>query len=99
MKDVIINFWNRFERAITLETDSPDVKRRKVTLVVIAILCSFTGLFFGTRNYVDNRPFSEILMPYLFLSVVGSATLIYFHTRRFAILSDSFSHIRIEQLD
>ncbi len=86
MKNHFSNLWNRLERASTLETDSPREKRQKVTLVMIALFCCLTGVISITQGLITSRPVIEILMPFSFNIVVGTALFIYFITKRFGIL-------------
>jgi signal transduction histidine kinase len=86
MKHFFYNLWNRLEKISVLDTDSPGKRRQKVTLVMIAIFCCLTGLLSITQNLITSRPIIEVLMPFMFTIVVGTALLIYFFTRRFNIL-------------
>jgi signal transduction histidine kinase len=86
MKQFLYNFWNQFENRSTLETDSPSERRKKTTLVIIAILCCITGLISIAQTIINSRPIFERLMPLSFTTVVGAAVILYIYTKRFAIL-------------
>jgi signal transduction histidine kinase len=86
MKHFFYNLWIRLERISVLGTDSPGDKRQKVTLVMIAIFCCLTGLLSITQGLVTSRPFIEVLMPFIFTIVVGTALFTYFFTKRFDLL-------------
>ncbi len=90
MKKYYYNLWNYLERICVLETDSPARRRQKVTLVMIAILCCFTGLITITNSLINSRPIFEVLMPLTFTLIVGIALVIYLYTKRFTILLYSF---------
>ena len=51
MRYFFASLWNLIERASTLDTDSPEIRRRKVTLVVIALLSCAMGIIAGTNSY------------------------------------------------
>ena len=76
------NLWDLIERASTLETDSPEIRRRKVTLVVIALLSCAMGIVSGTHAYTTLGPSSDTFIPYSFTTVIGLALLIFFLTKR-----------------
>jgi signal transduction histidine kinase len=86
MRQTFIKLWSHFERSVVLEADSPGKKRQKVTLVIIAAFCCFTGLITVTQNIIVTRPFVEVLMPFTFTLIVGTALTVYFLSKRFAIL-------------
>ena len=86
MKHYFNHLWNRLEAISVLDTDSPGERRQKVTLVMIAFFCSLTGLISVTRGIFISRPIVEVLMPSIFVIIVGMALFTYFFTKRFAIL-------------
>lgn len=90
MKKYYQNLWDYVERICLLETDSTTRRRQKVTLVMIAIFCCFTGLITITNNLINSRPIIEVLMPLTFTLIVGIALVIYLYTKRFTILLYSF---------
>jgi signal transduction histidine kinase len=90
MRTLFSNLREDIERFSALDTDYPGEKRRKVTLVLIAMLCCLTGIMSGTRSYFISEPIINILLPYTFTTVVGIALIVFFFTKRFAILLHSF---------
>jgi signal transduction histidine kinase len=86
MRHFLYDFWKKLEQISVLDTDPPAERRRKVTLVMIAVFCCLTGVMSITWNVITSSPFVEILMPLLFTSVVGIASFTYFITKRFALL-------------
>ena len=90
MKQYLTGLWNRFEAVSVLETDSPEEQRRKMTLIVITILCCLTGIASGIRTYFLDGIAAGTIMPFIFSTVSGMAILIYLITKRFTILLYSF---------
>jgi signal transduction histidine kinase len=86
MKYDFYNLWNRLERINIFDTDSPKERRRKVTLIVITILCCIASVIWGTTYYVILGPTLTMFLTYAFTVVVGTAILIYFVTKRFTLL-------------
>jgi signal transduction histidine kinase len=86
MKHFFYMLWDRLKRASTLETDSPGEKRRKVTLVVIAILSCVCGIISGTNSSITSGLNVYALIPFSFTIIVGAAMLIFFITKRFGLL-------------
>ena len=86
LKHIFLRFWNRFEALCTVESDSERERRRKLTLVVIALLSCITGIVSGTRNLVVAGFNHEVLIPYSYTIIVGSALILFFITRRFSVL-------------
>jgi two-component system NtrC family sensor kinase len=90
MKRLFHNLWLRLERASVLKSDSPDTRRRKVTLAVIAIFCCLTGLYTGAHNYISAGLGVDVLLPFLFATIVGAALILFFLTKRFGVLVYAF---------
>jgi len=86
MKHSIYHFWRFLEKSSTLSTDSPDERRRKVTLVVITSLCTIASVVWGTLYYVILGAINTTLITYSFTVVLAIALLIYFLTKRFNFL-------------
>jgi signal transduction histidine kinase len=86
MGHFLANLWNTVEKASALETDSPEMRRRKVTLVVVALLSCTMGIITGTNSYITSGLRADALIPYLFTTVIGLALLMFFLTKRFSIL-------------
>jgi len=86
MKHFLYSFWSFLEKSSTLDTDSQEERRRKVTLVVITGLCTIASVIWGTLYYIVFGPIPTTFITYGFTVVVGIALLIYFLTKRFAFL-------------
>jgi hypothetical protein len=86
MKHSVYKFWSFLEKSCTLDTDSPEERRSKVTLVVITGLCSIASVIWGTLYYAIFGPIITTFITYGFTVVLGAALLIYFKTKRFAFL-------------
>ena len=79
-------FLAAFEKVSTLDTDSPEVRRRKVTLVVITVLCTVASIIWGTMYYVFLGPNMTVFITYGFTVILGIALLIFYLTKRFTFL-------------
>jgi class 3 adenylate cyclase len=86
MKDSLYHFWSFLEKSCTLDTDSPEDRRGKVTLVVITGLCTIASIIWGTLYYAIFGPTTTTFITYGFTVVLGIALLIYFITKQFAFL-------------
>jgi class 3 adenylate cyclase len=86
MKHSFEQFWSFLENKCTLDTDSPEERRSKVTLVVITGLCTIASIIWGTLYYVIFGPSITTLITYGFTVVFGIALPIYFKTKRFTFL-------------
>ncbi len=86
MKHAVYNLWNHLERSCTLETDSHEERRHKVTLVVLTGLCVIASIVWGSLYYAVLGPTITMFITYGFTVVVGTALLIYFMTKRFNLL-------------
>jgi adenylate cyclase len=86
MKHYLYDFRSFLEKSCTLDTDSPDERRRKVTLVVITGLCTIASVVWGTLYYVIFGPTTTTFITYGFTVVLGIALLIYFITKGFKFL-------------
>ncbi len=82
----IKRFISTLEGISTLDGDSPDERRRKVTLVVISVLCTVASIIWGTMYYVLLDVKTTAFITYGFTVGVGIALVIYFLTKRFALL-------------
>jgi adenylate cyclase len=90
MKHSLYKFWSFLEKSCTLDTDSPEERRSKVTLVVITGLCSIASVIWGTLYYAIFGPIFTTFITYGFTVVLGAALLIYFITKRFSFLLHVF---------
>jgi adenylate cyclase len=79
-------FWSFLENKCTLDTDSPEEQRSKVTLVVITGLCTIASVIWGTLYYAIFGPIITTYITYGFTVVLGVSLLIYFITKRFTFL-------------
>jgi len=80
------HFWSFLEKSCTLGTDSPEERRRKVTLVVITGLSTIASVVWGTLYYVIFGPTTTTFITYGFTVVLGITLLIYFITKGFNFL-------------
>jgi class 3 adenylate cyclase len=78
--------WHHLESVCTLETDSPEERRSKITLVVITSLCTVASIIWGTLYYAIFGPTITTFITYGFTVVVGTALLIFFITKRYNLL-------------
>jgi high-affinity Fe2+/Pb2+ permease len=86
MKQFLYHFWGFLEESCTLDTDSPEDRRGKVTLVVITGLCTIASVIWGTLYYAIFGPTTTAFITYGFTVVLGIALLIYFITKQFTFL-------------
>lgn len=86
MKNSLLSLSHYFENACTLETDSAEERRSKITLAVITSLCSVASIIWGTLYYLIFGPIITTFITYGFTIVVGTALLIFFMTKRYNLL-------------
>lgn len=86
MKALFVKLWDHLVRLSVLDTDSPRERRRKVTLVVIAILSCLEGVWSTFNSIAGDEKFVIIMIPIVYIVVVGSSLLVFFLTKRFSIL-------------
>ena len=86
MKHSLYSLWHHLESICTLETDSPEERRSKITLVVITSLCTVASIIWGTLYYAILGPTTTTFITYGFTVVVGTALLIFFITKRYNLL-------------
>jgi len=86
MNHLLRDLWIRLERACTLETDTVDERRHKVTLAVLCGICVVASIVWGTLYYAILGPTLTVLITYGFTVVVGTALLVFFATKRFGLL-------------
>ncbi len=80
-------FWSFLENKCTLDADSPEGRRSKITLVVIAGLCTIASVIWGSLYYAIFGPLITTFITYGFTVVFGIALPIYFKTKRFTYLN------------
>jgi len=78
------------EKIVTLDTDAPEERRRKITLVVITALCTVASIIWGSLYYVILGPTITTFITYGFTVVLGIALIIYFLTKQFTLLLYAF---------
>ncbi len=78
------------EKLVTLDTDSPEERRRKITLVVITALCTVASIIWGSLYFVLLGPTITTFLTYGFTVVLGIALIIYYLTKQFTILLYAF---------
>jgi signal transduction histidine kinase len=86
MKNLFFIAWEGLQKVSTFETDSPGERRRKLTLVIVAVFCCLTAVLSIINSIINSRPLIDIFNPLIFLTIVGIAMFIYFLTKRFSIL-------------
>jgi signal transduction histidine kinase len=99
MKQSFLSLWNHLEKVSVLKTDSQSMRRQKVTLVMVAILrrqkvtlvmvailSCLMGVITVTRYYIISGISYAVILPGIFVLVVGTAILLFFVTKRFGVL-------------
>ena len=92
MKNSLYHFWSFLEKSCVLGTDSPEERRRRVTLVVITGLCIIASIVWGTLYYGIFGPTTTTFITYGFTVVLGVTLLIYFITKGFTFFPDRISY-------
>jgi signal transduction histidine kinase len=90
MKKNLYHLWNRLEKALVLNADSPEQRRRRATLIVISSFSVITGIIAGTNTWLTSGNTIHILIPYSFSLVVATAILAYFINGKFPVLLYTF---------
>ena len=86
MTHVLSEFRARLERVGSLETDSLEERRRKVTLLVLTGTSFFASIVWGAIYLAILGPTITVLITFGFTLVVGAALLVFLATRRFVLL-------------
>ena len=86
MKRTLSELRARVERVGTLETDSFEERRNKVTLLVLSGICFFASIVWGTMYLAILGPTITVFITYGFTLVIGAALCVFFATKRFALL-------------
>lgn len=86
MKPVFSNVWKQLEKLCTLDGDSSEIRRDKVTLVVITGLSTLASIIWGTLYYVLLGPTITTYITFGFTVIVGMALFIFFVIKRFSLL-------------
>jgi len=86
MSLVFSNIWKQLEKICTLDCDPSDIRRKKVTLVLITGLCTLASIIWGTLYYALLGPTITTYITFGFTVIVGIALLIFLITKRFSLL-------------
>jgi len=82
----LTTLWNSLEQRSVLADDNLEARRRKVTLVVMTGICFVASIIWGTVYLVILGPTLTMLLTYGFTVVVGLALVVFFASKRFALL-------------
>ena len=82
----LADLWSRVERASVLEGDPPELRRRKATLLVIAILSCAMGILSAANSYAISGLVRDMVIPLSFTTVVGLSLVVFLATKRFNTL-------------
>jgi guanylate cyclase len=86
MRQTLSELRSYLERIGTLETDTPEERRAKATLLVLSGICFFASIVWGTMYFVILGPTITVFITYGFTAVIGVALLVFVATKRFALL-------------
>ena len=86
MERFSFTLWSALERVSTRESDSPEDRRRHLTLVILAGLCCLASVIWGTTYAVILGACLTTFVTFGFTLAVGSALAIFFLTHRFQLL-------------
>jgi len=86
MRLVYSSIWKQLEKICTLDDDSSEIRREKVTLVVITGLCTLASIVWGALYYALLGLSITTYITFGFTIVVGIALFIFFITKRFSLL-------------
>ena len=86
MRLVFSNLWKQLEKLCTLDSDSYEIRREKVTLVVITGLCTLASIIWGAIYYALLGATATTYITFGFTVIVGMALFIFLITKRFSPL-------------
>jgi hypothetical protein len=86
MRQTLSNLRSYLERIGTRETDTPEERRDKVTLLVLSGICFFASIVWGTMYFAILGPTLTVFITYGFTLVIGAALLVFMATMRFPLL-------------
>ena len=86
MRRTLSELAARLERVGALETDTLEVRRNKVTLLLISGICFCASIVWTTLYYAIFGPVLAVLVTFSFTAVVGAGLLVFFASKRFALL-------------
>ena len=80
------SLWGRLEALSTLDTDTVDERRRKVTLVILSGICIVASIVWGALYLAILGPTVTAIITFGFTIVVGAALIVFLATRRIQLL-------------
>ncbi len=86
MKPTSSGLRARLEGVGSLETDTLEERRNKVTLLVLSGICFCASIVWATLYYAILGPVPAVLVTFGFTFVVGAALLVFLATKRFLLL-------------
>ena len=86
MQQMLSQLRARLENVGSLETDTLEERRNKVTLLVLSGICFCASIVWATLYYAILGPTITVFITFGFTFVVGAALLVFFATKRFALL-------------
>jgi signal transduction histidine kinase len=86
MKEHLEKIWSHLENISVVDADSQSLRRRKISLVVIAIFTCLTGILIGMRYYIISGISNAVLLPGIYVIIVGTALVVFLITKRLALL-------------
>ena len=86
MKDTIEAFLGRIEKFCSLESDTHEARRYKITMVLISALCIVASFIWGTLYYAILGTNWTMYFTYGFTVVMGGALTVFCSTKRFSVL-------------
>jgi signal transduction histidine kinase len=82
MKTLFPSAWQWLEERLVLEADTPGDKRRKISLFLIALFCTLTGVLFALRSFLIDGLVAASWLPATYATIVGTSLVIYLVTKR-----------------
>jgi len=76
----------RLEQLSVLEPDTLEVRRQKMTLVILTSVCLIASILWGTLYLSILGPTSTVFITYGFTLVLGLALIVFFATKRLPFL-------------
>ena len=86
MTQMLSDVRARLERLGSLETDTFEDRRHKVTLLVLTGTSLFASVLWGTMYFAILGPTITVFITYGFTLVIGAALLVFMATKRFPLL-------------
>ena len=82
--------WQRLESTSAVASDTPEQRRRKGTLVVVAILSCMVAAITMANSYRVTGLTRDVWVPAAYVAVVGLALLVFLWSKRFGVLLYAF---------